>query len=375
MIEFGQLIRSLAIFSYFRVMRKHNFSPGPATLPQEVFQQAAEALVDFNHSGLSIAEISHRAPEFVQVIEEATALVRELYQLPDYFEVLWLPGGASTQLAVAPMNLLGLNDAMAIVDTGFWALRSIDAARELAQVHVLASSETTKYDRIPKVWNLPSDAKYLHVVSNETIEGIQYHEYPNVDIPLVADMTSDFLSKPLDVDRFGVIFASAQKNFGIAGITCVLVNTKVLPANSDRKVPTIWDYQTHIQNQSLYHTVPTYPVYVALLMLRWIKAQGGLREMQSQSVAKSTLLYDEIDRNPLFEGIAVKEDRSVLNACFRAISPEVESQFLKYCSQNYVVGIKGFPTVGGFRASMYNGMAMESVQHLVRLMKNFKPSI
>jgi phosphoserine aminotransferase len=356
-------------------MRKHNFSPGPATLPNVVFQQAAEALVDFNHSGLSIAEISHRAPEFVQIIEEATLLVRELYQLPDYFEVLWLPGGASTQLAVAPMNLLGLNDSMAIVDTGFWALRSIDAARELAQVHVLESSAGTNYDRIPKAWNLPAGAKYLHVVSNETIEGIQYHEYPQVDIPLVADMTSDFLSKPLDVDRFGVIFASAQKNFGIAGITCVLVNTRVLPANRDRKVPTIWDYQTHIQNQSLYHTVPTYPVFVALLMLRWIKAQGGLREMQRQSLAKSSLLYDEIDRNPLFEGIAVKEDRSVLNACFRAISPEVESQFLEYCSQNDVVGIKGFPTVGGFRASMYNGMAIESVQHLVQLMKNFKPSI
>jgi phosphoserine aminotransferase len=350
-------------------MRKHNFSPGPATLPNVVFQQAAEALVDFNHSGLSIAEISHRAPEFVQIIEEATLLVRELYQLPDYFEVLWLPGGASTQLAVAPMNLLGLNDSMAIVDTGFWALRSIDAARELAQVHVLESSAATNYDRIPKAWSLPKDAKYLHVVSNETIE------YPQVDIPLVADMTSDFLSKPLDVDRFGVIFASAQKNFGIAGITCVLVNTRVLPANRDRKVPTIWDYQTHIQNQSLYHTVPTYPVFVVLLMLRWIKAQGGLREMQSQSEAKSSLLYDEIDRNPLFEGIAVKEDRSVLNACFRAISPEVESQFLEYCSQNDVVGIKGFPTVGGFRASMYNGMAIESVQHLVQLMKNFKPSI
>ena len=363
------------IFSYFRVMRKHNFSPGPATLPAVVFQQAAEALVDYNQSGLSIAEISHRAPEFMQIIEEASALVRELYQLPDYFEVLWLPGGASSQLAVAPMNLLGLNDSMAIVDTGFWALRSIDAARELAQVHVLASASETHYDRIPKDWTLPADAKYLHVVSNETIEGIQYHQYPEVDIPLVADMTSDFLSKPLDVDRFGIIFASAQKNFGIAGITCVLVNTKVLPSNSDRKVPTIFDYRTHIQNQSLYHTVPTFPVYVALLMLRWIKAEGGLDEMQKRSIAKSELLYTEIDRNPLFEGIAVKEDRSVLNACFRAISPEIEIQFLAHCSKNNVVGIKGFPTVGGFRASMYNGMNIESVELLVDLMKNFKPEL
>ena len=354
-------------------MRKHNFSPGPATLPEVVFQQAAEALVDFNQSGLSIAEISHRAPEFTDIIEEATALVKELYQLPDYFEVLWLPGGASSQLAVAPLNLLGANDSMAIVDTGFWAQRSIDAAKEVAQAHVLASSRDTQYDRIPKEWSLPANTKYLHVVSNETIEGIQYHQYPEVDIPLVADMTSDFVSKPLDLDRFGIIFASAQKNFGIAGITCVLVNTKVLPENTGRVIPTIWNYRTHIDNQSLYHTVPTFPVYVALLMLRWIKEQGGLSEMQRRSEAKAQLIYDEIDRNPLFEGIAVKEDRSVLNACFRGIYPEIDAQFLKYLTENNVVGIKGFPTVGGFRASMYNGMKIESVAYLVELMKNFKP--
>ena len=356
-------------------MRKYNFSPGPATLPQVVFQQAAEAHVNFNQTGLSIAEISHRAPEFVQIIEGATSLVRELYQLPDYFEVLWLPGGASTQLAVAPMNLLGANDSMAIVDTGFWAQRSIDAARELAQVQVLASSSGTKYDRIPKEWTLPADAKYLHVVSNETIEGIQYHQYPHGDIPLVADMTSDFLSKPLDLDRFGIIFASAQKNFGIAGITCVLVNTKVLPESTGRVIPTIWNYRTHIENQSLYHTVPTFPVYLALLMLRWIKEQGGLVEMQRRSEAKANLIYQEIDRNPLFEGIAVKEDRSILNACFRGISTDIDVQFLKYLTDNNIVGIKGFPTVGGFRASMYNGMPLESVAYLVELMKSFKPEV
>ncbi len=356
-------------------MRKHNFSPGPATLPTVVFEQAAAALLDFNQSGLSIAELSHRAPEFIAIIEEATALIKELYQLPEYFEVLWLPGGASSQLAVAPMNLLGAHDSMAIVDTGFWALRSIDAAREVAQVQVLESSAPTNYDRIPKAWNLPSDAKYLHVVSNETIEGIQYHAYPQVDIPLVADMTSDFLSKPLDVDRFGIIFASAQKNFGIAGITCVLVNTKVLPENTGRLIPTIWNYRTHIENQSLYHTVPTFPVYVALLMLRWIIEQGGLPEMQKRSHERAHLIYAEIDRNPWFEGIAVKEDRSVLNACFRGISPEVNAQFLAYLTENNVVGIKGFPTVGGFRASMYNGMELESVAYLVELMKHFKPNL
>ena len=356
-------------------MRKFNFSPGPATLPEEVFLQASEAMFDFEHSGMSVAEISHRAPEFVTIIEEATALVKELYQLPDYFEVLWLPGGASSQLAIAPMNLLDLQDSMAIVDTGFWAQRSIDAARELAEVHVLASSADTKYDRIPKHWQIPQGAKYLHVVSNETIEGIQYHAYPEVDIPLVADMTSDFLSKPLELDRFGIIFASAQKNFGIAGITCVLLNTNVLPTNSDRVIPTIFNYRTHIENQSLYHTVPTFPVYVALLMLRWIKKQGGLVEMQRRSIEKSALLYAEIDRNPLFVGIAQKEDRSLLNACFRTISTEMDAQFLAYLTKNNVVGIKGYPVVGGFRASMYNGMPLESVTYLVDLMHSFKPEL
>lgn len=370
-----QFLRSLAIFCYFRSMRKHNFSPGPATLPEEVIIQASEAMLDFEHSGISVAELSHRAPEFVSIIEEATALVKELYQLPDYFEVLWLPGGASGQLAIAPMNLLGLQDSMAIVDTGFWAQRSIDAARELAGVHVLASSADTKYDRIPKYWQIPKEAKYLHVVSNETIEGIQYHTYPEVNIPLVADMTSDFLSKPLDVDSFGVIFASAQKNFGIAGITCVLVNTKHLPGQLDRKIPTIFNYRTHIENHSLYHTIPSFPVYVALLMLRWIKKQGGLVEMQRRSREKSALLYAEIDRNPLFVGFAQKEDRSLLNACFRTLSTEMDAQFLAYLTNNNVVGIKGYHVVGGFRASMYNGMSIDSVAYLVELMKSFKPDL
>ena len=352
-------------------MKHHNFSPGPAALPESVLQEAAQGLLNYNQTGLSVAEISHRSPVFIAIIEEATALVKELYQLTDRFEVLWMPGGASGQLAIAPMNLVSKRDVVAFVDTGFWAQRALDAAAELCQTHVLASSFSTKYDRIPKNWELPQNAKYLHVVSNETIDGTQYHTYPDVEVPLVADMTSDFLTRPLPMEKFGVIFASAQKNFGIAGVTCVILNKDRISEKTIGEIPSIYNYQTHIREQSLYHTIPTFPVYVSLLMLRWIKSQGGLIAMQAQSSAKSSILYAEIDRHPLFAGNVQVEDRSLMNACFRGINADVEQRFLTYLEQNGIVGIKGFPTVGGFRASMYNGLALESVQYLVHLMKSF----
>ncbi len=353
-------------------MKQHNFSPGPAALPESVLQEAAQGLLNYNQTGLSVAEISHRSPIFLAIIEEATALVKELYQLGDRFEVLWMPGGASGQLAIAPMNLVAKDERVAFVDTGFWAQRAIDAAAEICQIHVLASSSKSTYDHIPKDWTLPNDIKYLHVVSNETIDGTQYHTYPDVAVPLVADMTSDFLTRPLPMEKFGVIFASAQKNFGIAGVTCVILNKDRISEKMMGEIPTIYNYQTHIREQSLYHTIPTFPIYVSLLMLRWIKAQGGLAAMQAQSIAKSSLFYAEIDRHPLFTGNVHVEDRSVMNACFRGINAEVEEAFLAYLTQHGIVGIKGFPTVGGFRASMYNGLALESVQYLVDLMHSFK---
>jgi phosphoserine aminotransferase len=353
-------------------MKQHNFSPGPAALPESVLQEAAQGLLNYNQTGLSVAEISHRSPIFLAIIEEATALVKELYQLDDRFEVLWMPGGASGQLAIAPLNLVSKNERVAFVDTGFWAQRAIDAAAEICQIHVLASSSKSTYDHIPKDWTLPNDIKYLHVVSNETIDGTQYHSYPDVAVPLVADMTSDFLTRPLPMEKFGVIFASAQKNFGIAGVTCVILNKDRISEKMMGEIPTIYNYQTHIREQSLYHTIPTFPVYVSLLMLRWMKVQGGLKAMQAQSIAKSSLLYAEIDRHPLFKGNVHVEDRSVMNACFRGINAEVEEAFLAYLTQHGIVGIKGFPTVGGFRASMYNGLALESVQYLVDLMHSFK---
>ncbi len=353
-------------------MKKHNFSPGPAVIPPSVLAEAGQSLVEYGDSGLSIAEISHRAPAFLAIIEEATALVKELYGLTDDFDVIWLTGGASSQLALAPMNLVNPRQSIAIVDTGYWAIKAIKAASQLCKVHVLASSKDTNYDRIPKNWTLPRGAQYLHVVSNETIDGTQYHNYPSVNVPLVADMTSDFLTKPLPLDKFGVIFASAQKNFGLAGTTCVIIRKDMLKKQIKRTIPTIFDYKTHVSTQSLYHTCATFPIYVSMLALRWTKAQGGLMEMQRRNIEKSTLLYAEIDRNPLFHGSVVKEDRSTMNVCFKAITPEIETTFLDFAEKNNVVGIKGFPTVGGFRASIYNAMPLESVKVLVDLMKDFE---
>lgn len=351
-------------------MRKHNFFAGPATLPFEVIQEASAGLLDYKGMGISIAEVSHRSPIFTDLVDEANALVKKLYNLSDDWAVLWLPGGASSQLTVAPMNLTEPQDKIAFVDSGFWAGRAFEAAANEANAFFLDSSKESQYDRIPKISDA-QNARYLHVVSNETIDGTQYHQFPEVDVPLVADMTSDFLSRPLPMEKFGVIFASAQKNFGIAGITCVLVNKHVLPEKNSRKIPKIFNYHTHIDENSLYHTIPTYPVYVALLMLRYIDRQGGLTEMQRLSKQKSQLIYQEIDRNPLLTGMVDVEDRSVMNACFRSQTPEMDQKLDLYLVENDIVGIKGFPIKGGFRASIYNGQPLESVIHLVEVLQNF----
>jgi phosphoserine aminotransferase len=353
-------------------MKKHNFNPGPAVMPPSVLAEAAQSLLEFGDMGMSIAEISHRAPPFLAILEEATALVKELYGIKDDFDVIWMPGGASAQLAIAPMNLVSSRQSIAIIDTGYWATKAIKAASQLCNVHVLASSKDTNYDRIPKYWIEPKNTQYLHVVSNETIDGTQYHEYPEVDVPIIADMTSDFLTKPLPLDKFGLIFASAQKNFGLAGITCVIIRKDMLTRTVKRTIPSIFDYKTHVSTQSLYHTCATFPIYVSMLALRWTKEQGGLIEMQRRNAEKAQLLYDEIDRNTLFTGNVVEEDRSTMNVCFRGVSPEVEMYFLELAEGHNVVGIKGFPTVGGFRASIYNALPLESVAHLVKLMYEFE---
>jgi phosphoserine aminotransferase len=353
-------------------MKIHNFSAGPAVIPPSVLAEAAENLRDFDHSGVSIAEMSHRHPKIVAIVEESAALIKELYSLNSDFEVIWMAGGASAQLAIAPMNFVSPRQAVAISDSGFWASRAIHAAAQICKVHVLGSSQNTNYDRILKDWILPKNTQYFHVVSNETINGTQYHKYPDVQIPIVADMTSDFLTKPLDMDKFGLIFASAQKNFGMAGITSVVIRKDMLDKKVKRTIPTIFDYKTHIEAKSLYNTAATFPIYVSLLALKWTKNQGGLLEMQRRNIEKSTLLYKEIDRNTLFTNNILIEDRSVMNACFHINKPELEQDFIMFAEQNGVVGIKGYPTVGGFRASMYNGMSLESVTALVDLMQAFE---
>ena len=353
-------------------MTTYNFSPGPAMIPPSVLEEAAASFREFQGTGMSLAEMSHRHPKIMAVVEEATALVKILYGLSDDFEVIWVPGGASSQLAIAPMNLVSPRQSIAIVDTGYWAIKAIKAASQLCKVHVLASSKETNYDRIPREWLLPKNTQYLHIVSNETIDGTQYHEYPNVKVPLVADMTSDFLTRPIPLEKFGMIFASAQKNFGMAGITCVVIRKDILERKVKRTIPTIFDYKTQVSTQSLYHTCPTFPIYVSMLALRWTQAQGGLIEMQKRNAEKAALLYGEIDRNPLFQGSVVKEDRSLMNVCFKAISPEIETAFLDLAKKNNIVGIKGFPVVGGFRASIYNAMPMEYVKVLVKIMQEFE---
>jgi phosphoserine aminotransferase len=354
-------------------MKKYNFSPGPAMLPQIVLEEASQGLIDYDNTGLSVAEISHRSPLFLNIIEEATALVKEIHGIKDEYDVLWLPGGASAQMAIAPMNLVDKGQNIATLETGFWAKRAITAAAQICKVKVLASSKDTNFDRIPNVknWELPSSTRYFYVVSNETIEGIQFHQFPSVNVPLVADMTSDFLSRPLPLEKFGVIFASAQKNFGIAGITCVLIRKDMLSNHVKRVIPNIFNYRTHIEHHSLFHTCPTFPIYASLLALRWTKSQGGLDKIHHQNSEKARLLYDEIDQNPFFKPIAVKEDRSIMNVCFRGISPVVEAQFLTFTEQNNIVGIAGYPTVGGFRASIYNAMPLENIRILINAMQTF----
>lgn len=348
----------------------HNFFPGPATLPVSVLQQAANDLVDFQGKGVSIASISHRAPVIEDILAQTNQMIRELYQLPNHFEILWLPGGASTQLQIAPLNLCNSTDSIGFYHTGFWADRAMEAAKNSNPIQILGSAEDQNFGYIPPFYPIPENLAYLHIVSNETIDGIQYHDFPQTKVPIVADMTSDFLSKPLNFDKFGLIFASAQKNFGIAGITCLLVNTKLL-GNKDRHIPLIHSYENQIKENSLYHTIPTFPLYVAHLMIKWIKDQGGLLEMQRRNQLKSNLLYQEIERNEFLDTWISKDNRSELNVCFKGINPEIEEDLLTYLSKNNIMGIKGFPTKGGFRASMYHGMDMASAEYLVDLLKNY----
>jgi len=355
-------------------MKKHNFSAGPAILPAPVLEQASEAAADFNGMGLSILEISHRSPEFTAVMHEAQTLVRELLNIDEHYAVLFLQGGASSQFFMSAMNLLGKDKKAAYINTGSWSTKAIKEAKLFGGVEEIASSKDKNFTYIPKEYSIPADATYLHITSNNTIFGTQYQEFPSADIPLVADMSSDMFSKPIDASRFGLIYAGAQKNMGPAGTTLVVVEKDML-GKVEREIPTMLNYETHIKKNSAFNTPPVFPIYVSMLTLRWLKAGGGLEAIAKHNEAKAKLVYDEIDRNGLFVGTVIdKGDRSRMNATFvmKEGKEELGSKFLEMCEAAGCVGVKGHRSVGGFRASIYNAMPLESVEVLVDVMKNFE---
>jgi phosphoserine aminotransferase len=351
-------------------MKKHNFSAGPAILPASVMEEAARAAIDFNGMGLSILEISHRSKEFEAVMAEAEQLVRDLSGAGDEYGVLFLSGGASSQFYMAPMNLLNEEDTACYVDSGVWASKAIKEAKNFGKVAVIASSKESNYSFVPKSYELSPAAKYLHLTSNNTIYGTQMHELPETDLPIVCDMSSDMFSRPIDMERYGLIYAGAQKNLGPAGVTLVIVKKDLLGQVS-RKLPAMLDYRTHIEGGSMYNTPPVFPIYVMMLTLRWVAAQGGLEAMALHNVQKAQVLYNEIDTNPCFKGTVAEEDRSLMNVCFLPEKAEYEAPFMEACKAAGLVGLKGHRSVGGFRASIYNAMSQESVQVLTDVMRDF----
>jgi len=350
--------------------KKHNFFAGPAILPASVLKQATAAIENFAGMGLSILEISHRSKQFVSVMDEAVKLTKELLGLDDNYEVLFLTGGASSQFYMAPMNLLSQDGTACYINTGTWSDKAIKEAKLFGNVNVLASSKESNYTSIPKSYEIPTDATYLHITSNNTVFGTQHHAFPETNVPIVCDMSSDIFSRPIDISKYGIIYCGAQKNMGPAGVTLVIVNKNLL-GKTGRSIPTMLDYNTHIAKGSMFNTPPTFPIYVSMLTMRWVKENGGVAAMAIKNEAKAKLIYDEIDSNPLFEGTTAVEDRSLMNVTFKMKNTDMEEAFLSDCAAADCVGIKGHRSVGGFRASIYNAMPIESVQVLVDVMKKF----
>ncbi|MFD2599371.1 3-phosphoserine/phosphohydroxythreonine transaminase [Sphingobacterium corticis] len=350
---------------------KHNFGAGPCILPKDVFAEASQAVVDFNGTGLSILEISHRSQEFEAVIQEAESLVRELLEVPDGYSILFLQGGASQQFAMVPFNLLPLGGRATYLDTGTWASKALKEAKKFGEVDVVATSSDRNYSYIPKSFTVPADAAYLHYTSNNTIFGTEIFDLPETDVPLVSDMSSDIFSRVVRVADHGLIYAGAQKNMGPAGATLVVVKDELL-GKTGRTIPSIFDYQQHAKADSLYNTPPVFSIYVSMLNLRWLKAKGGVAVIEQENIIKARKLYEEIDRNSLFRGTAEVEDRSRMNVTFVMTRPELEAAFLALSEERGMVGLKGHRSVGGFRASIYNALGISSINALVDLMREFE---
>jgi len=356
-------------------MKKHNFYAGPSILPQYTIEKTIEGIKNFHGTGLSVLEISHRSKEFVEVMEEAQKLFKELLDIPNDYSVLFLQGGASTQFAMIPFNLL--NEKAAYLDTGSWSSKAIKEAKGFGKVEVIASSKDKAYSYIPKNFKIPTDADYFHITTNNTIAGTEIKNDLESPIPLVADMSSDIFSRPVDISKYAIIYGGAQKNLGPAGVTFVIIKNDIL-GKVNRHIPTMLNYQTHIDKNSMFNTPPVLAVFSSLQTLKWLKENGGVKAAQKRNEEKAKILYDEIDRNSLFEAmVSSEDDRSLMNITFvmKDEFKNVENDFLSFTDQRGIIGIKGHRSVGGFRASTYNALPKESVEVLVKAMKDFEKLI
>ena len=352
---------------------KHNFNAGPSVLPKEVFEEASRAILDFNGTGLSILEIGHRTKLFQPVMDEAVSLMKELMNLDADHEVLYLHGGATTQFFQVPMNLLNSDATAAYTETDVWGTKGIKDAKLFGNVDVVCSSKHANFTYLPKDWTVRPDVAYLHLTTNNTIYGTQWHDmdlFFSKNVPLVADMSSDILSRQMDFNKFDLIYAGAQKNIGAAGVNVVIVSKNCL-GKVDRALPSMMDYRNHIEAGSMLNTPPVFAVYICMLTLRWLKNTGGVSAIEKINNQKANLMYNTLDSLPIFKGTAVKEDRSKMNACFVMDDPQLEKEFAATCEKENLIGIKGHRSVGGFRISMYNALPLESVVLLTDIMKDF----
>lgn len=352
-------------------MKKYNFNAGPSMLPREVIENTAKQILDFNGSGLSLMEISHRAKDFQPVVDEAVALIKELLDIPEGYSVIFLGGGASLQFMQIPANFL-IKKA-AYLNTGTWAKKALKEAKLFGETVEVASSADASYSFIPKDYQIPADADYFHFTTNNTIYGTEIRKDPDSPVPLIADMSSDIMSRPVDVSKYTAIYAGAQKNMAMAGVTVIIVKDSEL-GKAPRPLPTMIDYRTHVEKGSMFNTPPVVPIYSLLETMRWVKAQGGVAEMDRRARERAEIVYGEIDRNKLFKGTAAVEDRSLMNLCFvmNEEYAELEKPFLDFATGRGMVGIKGHRSVGGFRASCYNAQTLEGVNALVQAMKDFE---
>ena len=353
-------------------MKKHNFSAGPCILPAQVLKQASEAVINFDDLDLSLLEISHRSPNFIRVMERAQALTRELMEVPEGYSILFLQGGASLQFVMAAYNLMPVqNGKAAYLNTGSWATKALKEAGRLGEALEVGSSKDQNFNYIPKGYSIPEDAAYFHCTSNNTIFGTQIRDFPETGVPVVCDMSSDIFSREINVADFDLIYAGAQKNMGPAGATLVIVKDEVL-GKTGRDIPAYLEYQVHAEKDSMFNTPPVFSVYVSMLTLEWVKEQGGIKALAQRNQAKAAAMYAEIDRNPLFEGTTAREDRSTMNACFVPVEGVETAEFDRMWQEAGINGINGHRSVGGYRASMYNALPLESVEKLIEVMQAFE---